>query len=68
MKETERKLIFEDFRDFEPPEGFAGGCMQTRLTFHCVHLGPDGKIKNYQQGCPKWFGCKETGGKNYKIK
>jgi hypothetical protein len=60
--------MFEEFKDFEPPKGFVGGCIQTKNPHECVHIDSEGKVRKRQYGCPDWFHCKKALGRKYQTK
>ena len=64
MTKTVRDLARKEAGEFQPPDGFAGGCKRSSFKAVCVHFKPDGSIGKIEEGCPLQSIC---GGERFKY-
>ncbi len=65
MTRTERLAVRDEFKNFQPPENFAGGCKKSdTIPGMCARLDWQGRIGKLDEGCPHLDQCK---GYNYKF-
>jgi hypothetical protein len=58
MEDSERKFLIDDFKTFNPPQNYKGGCIKTRLQGYCYRIRPDGKLGSVTLNCEHWDICK----------
>ena len=65
MNDTIQQVIKDEFKDFQAPHRFSGGCKRSSMVRgYCVHFKADGTIGKIEQDCPNYDKCH---GQNFKY-